>query len=68
MLCYEKEIIPNANQLPWFKQYFVQYRYFMLKKQLTIVQKIKFIPLILYYKGKALMKKLLFIYKQGGKR
>ena len=68
MLCYEKEIIPNAIQLPWLKQYFVQYRYLMLKNQLTTVQKIKFIPLILYYKGKALMKKLLFIYKQGGKR
>ena len=68
ILCYEKEIIPNAPPLPCLKQYFVQYRYSMLKNHFTIAQKIQFIPLIFYYKGKALMKRMLFIYKQRRER
>lgn len=67
ILCYEKEIIPNLSRLSCFTRYFAQYRYAMLKNELSTAKKIKFIPLVLYCKGKAWIKKQLLICKERGK-
>lgn len=68
ILCYEKEIMPNISNLTWFARYFVQYRYSKIKNKLSTANKLKFFPLAVYCKGKACIKKQLFIHKQRRKR